>query len=77
MAKQTKLCPERLRGYFLSGTAGKTFGTLPLGVFDIIHHHHGDLKGQGVLKGADVQAEFFLQLLETVHQCIPVHIKLP
>ena len=46
-------------------------------IFYIIHHHHGQLKRQRILKSPDIQPELFLQLLETVHQCISVHIKLP
>lgn len=39
-------------------------------------YQHGQLKGQGILKGTEIQPELFLDFLKAVHKSVPVDIKL-
>ena len=39
-------------------------------------YQHGQLKGQGILKGTEIQPELFLDFLEAVHKGVAVDIKL-
>ena len=62
-------------GLFLLSNA--VLSALIFGIGNVSGHQHGKLEGQGVLKGTQIQAEFFLYFFKTVDKSVSVDIKLP
>ena len=42
-------------------------------VFHIVNYHHGNLKGQRVIKLSDIQSTALFQFLNSINKSIPVY----
>lgn len=46
-------------------------------IFHMIRYHHSNLECQCIIKYTNIQSSLLLNLLQTVHQCISMHIQAP